>query len=228
MKYPDADDHPDAAEAARERYDTLGAIGKEAAPEAIEAQLDDVMDVDGYLSWLAFNTLVRNGGTLLISPEGAEGGESDVSVCCVLRGRLGWFHPYPESQSNTWWRRFVRRGVLLRQPRPGRQMLLALHGVGHGALPSLFVFGNRRELRTSGQAVTQACAPRSSERLPMRTETKERKMRCGAKREPVLESRLLLQAAFLSDSKIRGDLELRELSGGWGWGWARTAPRRTI
>ena len=89
MKYPDADDHPDAAEAARERYDTLGAIGKEAAPEAIEAQLDDVMDVDGYLSWLAFNTLVRNGGTLLISPEGAEGGESDVSVwlrvaCCVL------------------------------------------------------------------------------------------------------------------------------------------------
>jgi len=89
VKYPDADDHPDAAEAARERYDTLGAIGKEAAPEAIEAQLDDVMDVDGYLSWLAFNTLVRNGGTLLISPEGAEGGESDVSVwlrvaCCVL------------------------------------------------------------------------------------------------------------------------------------------------
>jgi len=45
---------------ARERYNTLGAIGKEAAPEAIEAQLDDVMDVDGYLSWLAFNTLVRN------------------------------------------------------------------------------------------------------------------------------------------------------------------------
>jgi len=42
----------------------------------------------------------------------------------------------------------------------------------------------------------------------MRTETKERKMRCGAKREHVLESRLLLQAAFLSDSKILGDLEL--------------------
>jgi hypothetical protein len=87
VKYPDANDEPDAAEAARERYDTLGAIGKQAAPEAIEPQLEDVMDVDGYLSWLAFNTLVRNGGTLLTTPSlgytaGPRGRER--RVCCVF------------------------------------------------------------------------------------------------------------------------------------------------
>lgn len=62
VKHPDPEDEAQLAEAALARYDSLGTTAKEAPPESIGPLLDDVMDLDGYLSWLAFNTLVRNGG----------------------------------------------------------------------------------------------------------------------------------------------------------------------
>ena len=62
VKYPQDDKDPKGAGEALIRYDRLGQTAKQAANETIESTLDDSMDLEGYLTWLAVNALIHNGG----------------------------------------------------------------------------------------------------------------------------------------------------------------------